>query len=211
MALDETKTLRSGNLLLLKYRAKPQKYVHVLTSVHTEQTSGVNVRGRHARQVQKPLAIQDYNQYMGGVDKVDLQPYDATRKTLKWYRKASLHLIQIALLNSWIIFVKSTNSTLTFLKFQINVITSLLFSNIDQGPVEQNETLIRLKARHFPEIIPPTEAREHPYRRCKVCRISKGIRKESKYYCPDCPSTPGLCIIPCLKIDHTHEDLTYVE
>ena len=71
MQVDETKALRSDNILVLKYRAKLKKYVNVMTTIHNEATSAVNVRGRHQLRVNKPLAIQEYNKYMGGVDRMD--------------------------------------------------------------------------------------------------------------------------------------------
>ena len=41
---------------------------------------------------------------MGGVDKSDqlLEPYDATWKTMAWYKNLAIHLIQLALFNAHI-------------------------------------------------------------------------------------------------------------
>lgn len=46
---------------------------------------------------------------MGAVDKQDqmLEPYSAARKTMKWYRKLAFHLLQLAMLNSHILYQKS--------------------------------------------------------------------------------------------------------
>ena len=54
---------------------------------------------RHSR---KPECIIDYNRNMGSVDKQDqlLEPYSATRKSTKWYKKLAFHLLQLAMLNS---------------------------------------------------------------------------------------------------------------
>ena len=204
----ESKSLRNDDLLVVKYRPKVNKYVHMLTTIHNEQTRQVNVRGRHHTRVQKPVCVIDYNSYMGGVDKVDqfLQPYNATRKTLKWYRKVALHLMQIAMLNAWILYVKSTGSDITFFKFQLDVCGNLIF----QGHVDQNlgnPNLMRLTGRHFAQLIPATRARDQPYRRCRVCRVRHHIRKETKYYCQDCPDEPALCIHPCFRIYHTDYNL----
>ena len=60
---------------------------------------------------QRPLpcliVIADYNQYMGGVDFMDqhLSNYSlTTRHTLKWWKKVFWRLIDISIVNSWIIF-----------------------------------------------------------------------------------------------------------
>ena len=52
----------------------------------------------------KPLSIADYNANIGSVDTRDqmLQPYSIVRRTMKWYKKLTLHLLHVALLNSYI-------------------------------------------------------------------------------------------------------------
>lgn len=46
-----------------------------------------------------------------------IKQYNATRKTLKWTRKVVVHLIQISMLNAFILYGKSGGEK-TFLKFQ---------------------------------------------------------------------------------------------
>ena len=46
-----------------------------------------------------------------------LQPLDATRKTLKWYGKVAIHLLQVALLNSFILYQKEKDPQIRFAKF----------------------------------------------------------------------------------------------
>lgn len=45
-----------------------------------------------------------------------LQPYNCARKSLKWYKKLGMHLIQVALLNAFILYKKSQGK-LDFLRF----------------------------------------------------------------------------------------------
>ncbi|XP_034185281.1 uncharacterized protein LOC117606608 isoform X7 [Osmia lignaria lignaria] len=64
----------------------------------------------------------------------------------------------------------------------------------------------RLLERHFPETIPPTEKKFNPVRQCvkcsrKKCVNGKRIRKETRYYCPEC--NVGLCVTPCFRLYHT--------
>ena len=54
-----------------------------------------------------PTAVYNYNQFMGGVDLVDqnLSYYSLTlRRTIKWWKKVFWRLIDISIINSWIIF-----------------------------------------------------------------------------------------------------------
>ncbi|KAK3725592.1 hypothetical protein RRG08_043010 [Elysia crispata] len=66
-----------------------------------------------------------------------------------------------------------------------------------------NENLLRLTGRHFIEQIPAT-AKERPQKRCRVCS-KKGVRRDVRYHCPDCPSKPGLCLQHCFRAYHTLE------
>jgi hypothetical protein len=204
LELDEVKAIRSGNVVVMKYKAKPTKYVHMLTTIHNQATSPVNIRGRHPREVNKPVAIHDYNRYMNGVDKMDqcLQYYDPTRKTIKWYRKVAIHVIQVALWNSYLVHEKVTHSGMTFLKYILSVLSTMVLNNYEQ-PNLMNENLVRLTQKHFPTTIPPTATKHNPFRRCKICRVQQGIRKETHYYCASCPAKPALCVDPCFRIYHT--------
>ncbi|XP_076238627.1 uncharacterized protein LOC143181854 [Calliopsis andreniformis] len=71
-----------------------------------------------------------------------------------------------------------------------------------------SDTPRRLFERHFPESIPPTGKKTNPTRQCvqcsrKKCVNGKRIRKETRYYCPQCEV--GLCVTPCFRIYHTFQ------
>jgi hypothetical protein len=91
----ESAAWRCDNLLCLKYHDR--KEVHMLTTMHDESTTQVPLRSRRSANnfANKPNCIISYNKHMGGVDRVDqlLQPFNANRKTLKWYRKLVIHFL----------------------------------------------------------------------------------------------------------------------
>ena len=63
--------------------------------------------GHEKRPLPCPTMINDYNMYMGKVDLTDqhLSYYSmTTRKTLKWWKKTFWRLLDICILNAWIIF-----------------------------------------------------------------------------------------------------------
>lgn len=62
-----------------------------------------------------------------------------------------------------------------------------------------NSGLLRAVESHFPEYVPSTPKKTNATRRCKVC-ASRGLRKESRYYCAYC--NVGLCVTPCFKDFH---------
>lgn len=57
-----------------------------------------------------------------------------------------------------------------------------------------------LTERHFLKLIPASEKKIHPTKRCIVCHKHKQ-RKESRYICGQC--NESLCVVPCFELYHT--------
>ena len=208
LEVGEVSAFRSGPLLCMKFRDK--KDVHMLTTQHDESmVPAPRGRGRPSvtTAATKPLCVMEYNSNMGSVDKQDqmLQPYSIARKTMKWYKKLTFHLLHVALLNSYILFQKSGGRS-TFLSFQHDVAAKLLFHDSESKGAEKSEDLCRLTERHFPDTLKPTLTWTKPQARCRVCS-KNGQRRDVKTYCPSCPSEPGLCAVPCFR--RWHEELRY--
>jgi hypothetical protein len=205
--VGDVAAFRSHNLLCVKFRDK--KDVHVLTTLHKETRTRKRKRGRRDVYVNKPDCVLDYNVHMGGVDKLDqlIQPYESTRKSLKWYKKLAIHLITVAMFNAFLLYQKD-GGKLTFLKYQMEVIGSLIFSSEMDQNIPMQEHVARLAERHFLQITDTTsvvsknQRKVHKTKRCRVC-YKKGIRKESIYMCKQCPSGPGLCPVPCFELYHS--------
>uniref|UniRef100_A0A8C5R0Q0 PiggyBac transposable element-derived protein domain-containing protein n=1 Tax=Leptobrachium leishanense TaxID=445787 RepID=A0A8C5R0Q0_9ANUR len=199
----ETSALRQEELLAVKYRDK--KDVYLLSTIHTERSVEVSVRGR-AERIRKPVCIKAYNRHMGGVDLADqlLQPYQIMRKSRAWYKKVAIYLMQIATHNAFLLCKKANPGvTLSFLQFQLQVISGLLYQD---APVPRAVMGDRVGAMHFIYKIPPTEGKQKPQKRCRVC-FKRGQRRDTIFYCPECPGQPGLCLGDCFKIYHTVRDL----
>ena len=97
----EVAARRNGALLVLKWRDR--RDVLVLSAKHTPAMQDVLVRVPNGRVVKsKPIAVQEYNDYMSGVDKSDqlLRYYSMNRKTVKWWKKLFFHLLQLSLVNA---------------------------------------------------------------------------------------------------------------
>ncbi|CAN2388364.1 Transposase IS4, partial [Pristimantis euphronides] len=125
----DSAALCSGNVLCVKYKDK--RDVLVLTSIHGHSSAPFPVRGSRTETL-KPTCILDYNRYMGGVDLADqvLQPYNAMRKKKAWYKKLSVHLVQMSMYNAYVLY-QGAGHTVRFLEFQEQVLKALLFG--DQG------------------------------------------------------------------------------
>ena len=97
----ETVYRRKGHLLCLKWCDKCP--VTMLSSIHhsVEAQVKTNYLGNP---VIKPIMIHDYNNRMNSIDHSDhmLLTYE-TLKSVKWYRKLMLHLVNMVVLNAFIL------------------------------------------------------------------------------------------------------------
>ena len=94
----EVAARRHGAFLVLKWRDR--RDVLVLSTRHTPAMQDVLVRVPGGRVVKsKPMAVQEYNDYMSGVHKSNqlLQYYSMNRKTVKWWKKFFFHFCNYVL------------------------------------------------------------------------------------------------------------------
>ena len=138
---------------------------------------------------------------MGGVDRNDalIENYSSVRKTLKWTLKVVFHFIEEAFLNAYILNEKFGVKKLRFLAFKLEIIESIITKN--QLPELQIYKHPKLGS-HYLELIPPTDKKATPQKRCAVCSNSNK-RKESRYQRKNCSSHPGLCPAQCFETFHT--------
>ena len=62
---------------------------------------------READDVEKPNIICDYNDNMGGVDRLDqvIANYDMQRKSQKWWKKVFVRMIELCVVNAFVLFL----------------------------------------------------------------------------------------------------------
>lgn len=176
---------------------KDRREVLAISSEYNgELQEATNKRGQVK---QKPQLINKYNVFMSGVDHTDqmLSYYSCEHKTLIWYKKVAIHMFQIMLLNPWFLYNGNSPSKLNYYDFRLAVIEKLL------GPPPA-EPIPRLKLYHLPEYCPKGENGKAKRRRCQVCWTNGKVRKDSVYYCSQCPQGPGLCLTPCFRIFHAN-------
>jgi hypothetical protein len=82
---------------------KDKGHVNMLTNMHHPPAEG-NFCDEHGNAL-KPAIIQDYNQHMEYVDKSDCMTntYSISRWTWKWMKKLFFHLLDLTVLNSYIV------------------------------------------------------------------------------------------------------------
>ena len=201
MSKGDIITAASDGILFLKWKDKRE--VTILTTIHDNSTISKRRRTRSApggfEDVFKPHAIEQYNRYMGGVDKMDqyLSYYGFPRRTFKWWRKAFFSLLDVAIVNAYILYSLSsqTGKKLSHMQFRVQLAKQLLVeashfissSNEHLGSQSSQSSLSstsslppisRLTERHFLGKIPPRANGNPGQRDCIVC--SKKKEEEGK-------------------------------
>jgi len=80
----------------------------MLSTIHDDSRMSKRRRTQHVpgriEEVQKPVIVEQYNTYMGGVHKSDqlLSYYGFCHRTVKWWRRAFFHLVDTAIVNAYI-------------------------------------------------------------------------------------------------------------
>ena len=213
---------RKGNILCLKWFDKHP--VTLISTIH--QAVELQVKTNFFGQpVIKPHLIHDYNLKMGGVDHTDnvLSHYQ-TLKSIKWYRKLILHLINMATLNAYILNRKYGRKKLSHSGYREYIANYLLTTSLGTAtclkkkqPVNIDNTQARLCGKHFPVKLTTVTGskRKSPARKCAVCNFTKQQLayysktdlelpiKYSSFGCTVCESLT-LCITSCFELFHSH-------
>jgi len=199
---------RNGHTVVMKWRDK--RDVMMLSTVHTGKVMDSSKVNRRGERVKKTDCVIDYNQHMCGVDRMDqlMAYYTTLCKTLKWYRKVVLQFLDMAVVNAYLLYTKLCGT-----KHQIWLHKQLICSLIAADDRTKQMQLITsafmhhkasdlsrsLSGQHYFDIIPATDAKSMPSRKCVVCR-KRRQHKKTRYLCETCPSKPALCIVPCFRL-----------
>ena len=113
-----------GDLTAVVWRDK--RDVCLLTNIHDPSTEG-NYHDEHGNAI-KPAIVADYNRHMGHVDNADrmVNSYTATRQTWKWTKKLFFHLLDLAIVNSYILFSSCGGKKISHTDFRLALIREML-------------------------------------------------------------------------------------
>lgn len=204
---------RDGNATAIAWQDK--RPVLMLSTVHG---SAVQIVTRHSRagtvQVSKPVVIIDYTAKMGAVDRADhlCTSYNFGRKSVKWWRKSFFWLLEVACVNSFILFnihrQQQKLTAVTHLKFRRHMIEQLvgdIRAHVHRcGRPSKANTIERLNGKlHIP-------VQENKMRDCVVCcsdRKTPGGRKRTNFACKTCPRQPHMHPAGCFEKWHTQAKL----
>ncbi|XP_070000311.1 piggyBac transposable element-derived protein 4-like [Penaeus vannamei] len=206
------RTSATGMLAMSWMDRKP---VHMLSTIHGPDMVDLPPNRRGIVRT-KPQAVVDYNVGKKGVDLADqlAASYSTTRRTNKWYQNVFYHLLDMAVVNAFVVH-RALGGTLTQLEFRLEIIANFL----DQPPAYGRRSGLRTPPAATPS---PPRRRNAPrqqqrqqvpqghvlafnpgrkYRRCRHCRVSRNVRKETRYRCGRCDVS--LCPADCFNLWHS--------
>lgn len=213
MARGEVVSRHCGDVSVVAW-----KDVKLVTTVSTYHNANMAPGRRAGEECSKPEVIHTYNAFMGGVDLKDqkLSMYLLERKRgIKWYVKVFRRLLNISILNAYIIHCANTEQNkITHREFRYRLAQELIQS-YGENVTPRNRSVVtdaRLNSSlgHYPEHRPTDNEnrnakQEHNKRgRCARC-AKKKLRKTSTVVCSACEVF--LCIGQCWRDYHTFENL----
>ena len=102
---------------------KDKREVCILSTFQDDSVTSKKRRTKHfadgTETIKKPKVVEDYNQYMGGVNKSDQLNfyYSFTHKKVKCWERAFFHLLDLCLVNAHILYNIHNSKKLTKLDF----------------------------------------------------------------------------------------------
>ena len=217
LADDEVVSFRDDRLMVLEWRApKKKSSVILLSTQHSAQMTTVQL-ARNRGEAQKPAAIDHYNNSMNGVDRADQNSvyYSFIRKSRKWWRKLFFWLMEVAVVNSFILFQLHSQGKTSHLQYRRALIESLGTRYLQQVPPRPRPGRPRKRALSI-DVGDPERLNGRPHfpgksedvqpQQCIVCSDRKTKRRRTLYHCSTCRSKPPLCPTPCFMKYHTREN-----
>lgn len=113
------------------------KPVNLISSFHSRELEEIRLTQKDGskKTFRFPKAINDYNNHMGGVDKVEFYHtiYRLNRKNVKWWHRLFFGLIDRALTNTYITYKKVSEDHITSLQFRYNVFYLWCLYSVTRG------------------------------------------------------------------------------
>ena len=178
----------------------------MLTNTHSAPAEG-NFYNEGGKAI-KPQVVMDYNHHMSYVDKGDrmAKSYSISRRTFKWTKKLFFHLLDLAILNSYILYSSCGGKKISHRDFRYNLVRNMLAYAGPEWrvpralgrPPNVESHVARLEvcgSKHWPT---PSETQLS----CRVCK-ARGVTQKVFVKCRKCEV--GLCFKKktCFEDYHT--------
>lgn len=177
------------DLTLLSYVPKKDKAVVLVSSCHPSASTD--------EETNKPMMIVDYNRTKGGVDEVDKKCaiYSCSRKTRRWPQAIFYRLLDLAGVNSFVLYGQCRGAKLRRGDFIRNLARELVLPSLklraynERLPRELRMTIRRVLGRDLPDLPPTVEAgsSEKTGSGRKLCRVCPAkLKRQTRFTCCSC-------------------------
>ncbi|XP_055877291.1 piggyBac transposable element-derived protein 4-like [Biomphalaria glabrata] len=188
--------IRDGQLLTVQWR--DNKTISLMSTIHDANDSVTAKRRTKTNgqfenlTVNQPTIVHDYNKYMGGVDKSDqlINKYNVLRKTNKYWKTIFFHMLDIARVNSYILFQdwRDKNKDVPELKRptrygQLNFTEELIRELGDIG-IDDPVPIASKPPVHFKHAMDPQFMDKRG--NCKLCYSNEKIVRRTSVKCKVC-------------------------
>ena len=195
---------KEGSIVAVAWHDK--RTVTILSTLSNPlEISSVKRRKRDGSQVDVPCpkAVQSYTAHMNGVDRADQlrSSYSVSRRAAKWWKYLFWFLIDISIINGFIMMKKSANHQVTSktlrkkdqcqLHFRQNLVKQLIGDYRHKRKRESIQNKASEGLLHWPVILGKKQT-------CKQCSV-RGGRREPTSGCEQC--NINLCV-DCFKPYH---------
>ena len=191
--------LRDGDLVYVCWRdSRPVLALSVPYPGHQSDTKVTRKVGSSSvrQEIFRPLIIEKYNKFMGGVDKSDqfLAYHNVLRKTVRYWKTLFYHLVDIAIVNAFVIYnIKATEigaKNVTENDFRDTLVLQIINKygrnkRGESGPGRPCKSECRVK--HGSKVFDLSQKA-----RCQYCWL-QGKAKWTQRKCTDCTLQPALC------------------
>jgi hypothetical protein len=151
------------------FKWRDNRCVHLLSNFHGNESCTLRRKEKDGseKDVPAPKIVKDYNGFMGGVDKADMlrAMYDCDRKAKKWWHRIFFALMEITLVNSYVIY-QELHGKMPLLQFR---------RQVAQGLLTKGYTLPKKRGRPNQTVSPKDPAK----RKKSNFSVPKDIRKQN--------------------------------
>ena len=159
----------------------------------------------------KPAVVANYNRHMGHADNADrmANSYTASRRTWKWTKKLFFHLLDLAIVNSYVLLSSCGGKKISHRDFQLTLIRDMLAwagheprPSMPVGrPAKLSNNIGRLDTRHNKHWPGCNDTK----RRCRMCS-ARGVKQMVIFKCVKCDVV--LCVDQtCFQDNHSKTNL----
>ncbi|XP_045452948.1 piggyBac transposable element-derived protein 4-like [Melitaea cinxia] len=171
---------------------------------------------------QCPLAVLQYTERMGGVDRFDhlRSTYEVSRRSKKWWLRLFYFCVDLCIVNSFLLYTtnKRVHNPLSQLHFRLSLARGLINGYTSRKrSLESEPQYLKKKPKMSTNIQKKIGVDEdirlsnvgihrhekiETWRRCRMCS-TKTNNKRSKIQCSTCKV--ALCVVPCFDLFHSSD------